>query len=306
MKITHYAMLGIGLFILGCMSMPTKHPFLERVRQAYLVAQANPDIMENAAATLVEAEKAIKQAELAKTDIEIEHASYLADKYIQLAIAQTEQKKAEKQIEALKRENQQILYESRQKELEKALKEAEEKAKAAEMARLEAEQLRLEAEAKAKQAEIAREHAERAKEQMELLEKDLAELHAKFTDRGMVLTIRDVLFETGKADLMPGAMRSLDKLAAFLNKSPSRNILIEGHTDSVGGDAYNLTLSQQRADAVRTALVLRGVDGSRIITKGYGKKYPIASNSTESGRQQNRRVEIIILNEGVLPDSMLR
>jgi outer membrane protein OmpA-like peptidoglycan-associated protein len=116
----------------------------------------------------------------------------------------------------------------------------------------------------------------------------------------------DVLFEFDRAELLPGAYRTIDKLVAFLKKYPNRNVLIEGHTDSIGTADYNLDLSQRRADAVRIALVEGNIRMSRINTKGYGKSYPVASNTTEAGRQRNRRVEIIILDEEVRGETMLR
>jgi outer membrane protein OmpA-like peptidoglycan-associated protein len=105
---------------------------------------------------------------------------------------------------------------------------------------------------------------------------------------------------------MPGAMFTMDKLALFLKKYPKRNVLVEGHTDSQGSETYNLGLSQRRADSVRNALMERGISADRIATKGYGEKFPVASNAAAAGRQQNRRVEIIILDEGVSPEKMLR
>jgi outer membrane protein OmpA-like peptidoglycan-associated protein len=80
----------------------------------------------------------------------------------------------------------------------------------------------------------------------------------------------------------------------------------EGHTDSVGSEEFNLALSQRRADAVKEVLTAKGVSPERILTKGYGKQFPVASNDTESGRQLNRRVEVLILNEGVDPETMVR
>ena len=126
------------------------------------------------------------------------------------------------------------------------------------------------------------------------LEQELSELKAKKTDRGFVLTLGDVLFATGKADLMPGAQRTIDQLAAFLNKYPNKNVNVEGHTDSVGSEAYNMTLSQHRAESVRSAIMARGISPDRITAKGFGELYPVASNDNPAGRQQNRRVEILI------------
>ena len=118
----------------------------------------------------------------------------------------------------------------------------------------------------------------------------------------------DVLFATGKATLFPGAIGTTNRLANFLKKYPDRNVLIEGHTDSVGGEEYNLGLSAKRADSVREQLLAEGVGPARIFTKGYGKKYPEAGNDndTAAGRQQNRRVEVVILKEGMRPQTQFR
>jgi OOP family OmpA-OmpF porin len=150
---------------------------------------------------------------------------------------------------------------------------------------------------------LQKDQAMKAKEQ---LEKELEELRAQKTERGSVLTLGDILFETDKAELLPGAMRTIDKLAEFLRNHPERNIIIEGHTDNTGSATYNLGLSQRRADGVRGVLLERGINSERIVTKGYGQEFPVATNSTSAGRQQNRRVEIIILDEGVSPEKMLR
>ena len=120
------------------------------------------------------------------------------------------------------------------------------------------------------------------------------QLKATQTPRGLVLTLGDVLFDTGRAELNPGAGRKLDQLAQFLNQHKDRRVQIDGFTDSVGTDAYNEDLSRRRAEAVKSALLVRGIDASRIGTEGYGKGYPVASNSNSGGRQLNRRVEVVI------------
>ena len=119
--------------------------------------------------------------------------------------------------------------------------------------------------------------------------------------RDLLLTLGDVLFDTGRAELKPGAATKIDQLAQFLTEHPDRRVEIDGFTDSVGSDAYNEELSQRRADAVKAALLTRGVDPSRIATEGYGKAYPVASNSDSGGRQLNRRVEVVIGNDGNQP-----
>ena len=157
----------------------------------------------------------------------------------------------------------------------------------------ESDQVRLATEARVREAEAQARAAEQAKGAA--LAKELASLRAQQTDRGLVLTIGDVLFDAGKTSVGPGAQRSIDKLAEFLKTYPKRNVLIEGHSDSLGNEEFNLKLSQQRADAVRDLLVARGITSQRIRTKGYGAKFPIVDNDTSVGRQQNRRVEVLVL-----------
>ncbi|MBK1691718.1 hypothetical protein CKO33_06010 [Ectothiorhodospira mobilis] len=117
------------------------------------------------------------------------------------------------------------------------------------------------------------------------------------TARGMVLTLGDVLFDTGKAELKPGAARMIQRLSDFLAANPGYKAIIEGHTDSTGDPAFNRQLSRQRAQSVQEALVRKGISPDRIIARGLGSDYPIATNETFAGRQKNRRVEIILSDE---------
>lgn len=129
------------------------------------------------------------------------------------------------------------------------------------------------------------------------LEAQLRELNAKKTARGLVVTIGDVLFETGNAQLRSGGTHDVEKLAGFLKRNPQRQALIEGFTDSVGSESSNLALSNRRAEAVRSAIVDLGVGRDRLRTEGYGEAYPVAGNDSSSGRQMNRRVEIIVSDD---------
>ncbi|MBK1673322.1 hypothetical protein CKO35_08360 [Ectothiorhodospira shaposhnikovii] len=130
------------------------------------------------------------------------------------------------------------------------------------------------------------------------LQRQIEAMNAKPTDRGLVLTLGDLLFATGRSELRDGAVRNLDQLAVFLREHPERTAIIEGHTDSVGSATTNARLSQQRADSVKRYLVRQGVDANRLHAAGRGQDYPVAENNTVSGRQQNRRVEIIISDAG--------
>ncbi len=177
---------------------------------------------------------------------------------------------------------------------------------AAEARAAEVEQARAQVAAKAREVDMARSQATAAQAQAAALSRELSELKATETGRGLVLTVGSTYFATGKADLTPGVQQSADKLAEFLKKNPKRDVLIEGHSDNTGSEALNLKLSQERADAVKDLLVARGIAANRITTKGYGMKHPIVANDTPAGRQQNRRVEVVVLNEGATAQSVGR
>lgn len=137
-----------------------------------------------------------------------------------------------------------------------------------------------------------------ARRETEALQAQLKELQAESTERGMVLTLGDVLFDSGEATLKPGAMRTIDKIADFMHEYPDHTVVVEGHTDSMGDEQFNQKLSENRAFAVRSGLQQRGIASHRVSTRGYGESLPIASNDTTAGRQENRRVEVIFPNLG--------
>ncbi len=261
----------VVLVIAGCATEPITTKSLQQARSAYAKIQADPKISANAQVASYEAAQALQQAEQAKDVPTQEHLAYIAEKKAQTAVAVAEKSMAEKEVQRLAKEKDQVLLKSRELEADKARKEA-----------------------RAKEQKLAQAEAE------------IAELKGKLTDRGIVLTLGDVLFATGRATLMPGGLQTVDRLANFLQKYPDRNVLIEGHTDSVGRAEYNMGLSQRRADAVRKALMDRGIGAERITTKGYGESYPVASNKTAAGRQENRRVEVVVLNPGVSAETVTR
>ena len=123
------------------------------------------------------------------------------------------------------------------------------------------------------------------------------------TSRGLVISLSDVLFDVDKATIKPGAERSLERIAAVLKQYPDHDIAVEGHTDASGSDEYNQNLSEQRAAAVLAQLVLGGIERERITSRGLGESTPVATNATAAGRQQNRRVEVVVLGAGTLSEA---
>jgi len=283
------------LFIAGCgpsqKEMMAKDQ-MDRAKKVYAEAKANPNVEAYAPMELQEAGKAVQEAEKAKEAEDILQMGYIAERKTQFAVTTADGKVAERDIDKLN--------------VEKAEMNARKQTLEAERARM-AAAAETEKAAKAKSAaEMEAAKAAKAKAESDQLMKELASLKAQQTERGIVLTIGDVLFATGKADLSANADKSVAKLADFLKKNPNRNVLIEGHTDSVGKDDSNLALSQKRADSVKAKLVAGGIEAGRITTVGYGKKFPVASNDTKAGKAQNRRVDVIILNEGVKAESQMR
>lgn len=315
---------ALALFLIaGCGPSRVAKEQLDTARKTYAQAKADPEVAALAPVQLAEAERAVREAEQAGRSSDMLHLGYLAEQKSRIAMTVAEGKAAERDAQKLNTETAELIAQKqrldRQRELERrqALTDAErarlsaaEEAERAARARLEAEEARLAARTEAERAALAAKEAEEARlareADVEALMQELSELKAQQTERGIVLTMGDVLFAFGKADLSPKAHRSVDKLAAFLQKYPNRSVLIEGHTDSVGSEEYNLGLSRRRAESVKAKLALDGVDPGRITTMGYGKKFPAFSNDTAANRALNRRVDVIILHEGVDPKTQFR
>jgi outer membrane protein OmpA-like peptidoglycan-associated protein len=210
--------------------------------------------------------------------------------------AQKEAEAAKAQAEAAKAEAQQAAQEAARQ------KEEAEKAKAEAIA----QQQQLAAEtAKAQQAaaqsDQLRQQAENEKQELRarLLKQLNSILSTRDTARGLIANMSDVLFKTGSFELAPGARERLAKVSGILLAYPTLHVQIEGHTDSVGTDEYNQTLSEKRAGAVRDYFVQQGISADSIEAKGFGKTVPIASNETAEGRQQNRRVELVLSGDAI-------
>jgi outer membrane protein OmpA-like peptidoglycan-associated protein len=173
---------------------------------------------------------------------------------------------------------------------------------AAQAAQLQAQAAQQQALTAQQQAQAAQDAAARAEADKQALRAALLDqfnriLPTTDTPRGLQVNMADVLFAFGKFDLQPPAREALAKFTGIVLAHPGLHLAVEGYTDSVGSDTFNQTLSEQRANTVRAYLVGQGLDPNSITATGYGKSNPVASNDTPSGRQQNRRVEIIISGE---------
>jgi outer membrane protein OmpA-like peptidoglycan-associated protein len=285
------AVLSLG--VAGCGGLPDRIDSVEQARESIAEVSNEPLAGRVAGQELQAARDALASADEAYDEGEpiqlIEHRAYVAQRYADISRELVSEAQAREEVERGEAERNRIIAEARTREAQAAQRAAEETAR----------ELELQTRAVSEQSQAADAAQARARN----LERELEELQAEETDRGLVLTLGDVLFETGQATLMPGALTTVDRLAQFMGDYPERTVRIEGHTDSVGSDTLNQQLSEQRAAAVRDALVARGVDTRRIQTVGYGEARPIASNDTSGGRQQNRRIEVVVSgDEAGAPD----
>ncbi|MCB1581872.1 MAG: OmpA family protein [Marinicella sp.] len=177
-----------------------------------------------------------------------------------------------------------------------ALELASQKANEAEIKQAELEAAKAYAKKQEKVAALAKQEADLAFEEIDALRRQLESLAARETAEGMVMTLGDFVFDSASANIKQAAIDNFHKILEFIDGYPDRSIRIEGHTDSSGSEAFNLDLSQDRADAVKNLLIEYGIDSLRIEAVGMGESMPIADNNTEAGKAKNRRVEIIILN----------
>jgi outer membrane protein OmpA-like peptidoglycan-associated protein len=249
---------------------------LVHARTAVGTAQADPNAQKYAALDVEAAKKQLDIAEAAAMrhdEPAIAQPAYLAVQTARLAEARGAAKADDARVAAGQGERDRIQLAARTRDVDAARSAADSANQAA-------------------NAAIGQRDA--ATEQAARLQAEVDQLKATPTPRGLVLTLGDVLFDTGRAQLNPGSARKLDQLGQFLTDHPERRVQIDGFTDSVGTESYNQDLSQRRADAVKFALISRGINSSRISSQGYGRGFPVADNADSGGRQLNRRVEVVI------------
>lgn len=278
LRYTKILLPSVVLILITACSVSTTKPYgAESVREKLTQLQADSQLASRAQVAIKEAETATRVAEQPEKDKALAaHRVYMADHKVDIAMAVAQSRFLEDQRKDLIAQRESARLDSRTREADRA----HEDAKAAN-----------------EDARAANENAALARQRNADLQQQLVELNAEKTERGMVITLGDLLFETGKSELKSSTVSNLDKLSAFLTENQDRTLIIEGYTDNVGSDEYNLGLSQRRAESVQLYLVKKGIASDRMIVSGKGETGPVATNDSPMGRQQNRRVEV------VLPDS---
>jgi len=284
-----------SLLLAACATAPVKPEGAMEARAKLTALQSDPDLAARAPVAMKQAEVAVRAAEAPEPNMELsQYRVFMADRKVDIAAAMARTSLAEDQRVGLTQQRDKARLDSRTREADAAAgKLASARVDLANQ-KSDADAARNEADAARTAADAARMSAADAAQQSAELQRQLDDLQAKQTDRGMVLTLGDVLFSSGKADLKVGATSNLNRLVTFLNRYPDRTVIIEGYTDSIGGADYNLGLSQRRADSVKSYLAEQGIGAMRLTASGKGLNDPVAGNDSDAGRQRNRRVEVII------------
>jgi len=319
---TFAVMVFTSFVLFACASTPSSPSGAAAARSKLNALQSDANLAPLVRVEIRDADAAVKLAEqpLPSTEGALgEHRVFMADRQVEIARAKAATRYAEVERARFAEEREAARLAARTLEADNARDDADYARADANRARDDANEARddasrasADASRASADANRARDDAERARlaanaaksdaaadaaSQAAELQRQIDALEAQATDRGLVLTLGDVLFATGSSQLQGGASTRLNKLVTFLNQYPERTVLIEGHTDSIGNADYNQGLSQQRADSVRNYLTQQGIGSQRLSASGLGLTQPVADNSSSAGRQQNRRVEIIIENQ---------
>ncbi|AKS42709.1 OmpA family protein [Wenzhouxiangella marina] len=319
--------LAVALVALAaCAPPPREDTALDNLRADLEQFRANTTLSSLVPLALADAERAVREASVeGLNDIELAHYILIAEKRLEIARASAFRAQAQSEINQLEAERTELLLRASRLEVEQARREAEqarmestavreeiertrrdamtaeelreEASRREAAAREEAEAARRLAEAQANEIELARREAELATEAADSLRRRLELMELRQTDRGVVVTLGDVLFEVGQTNLQPEARTNLEDVVELLQSEPDKRIRIEGHTDSSGPADVNQRISLERAEAVRDELAAMGIDAGRIQAVGMGEDFPIASNDTADGRSRNRRVDVILLDD---------
>ncbi|MGM9486836.1 OmpA family protein [Ideonella sp. YS5] len=260
--------------VAACSTTAEPNRTLDRAHADYRALQADQQAMLLSPTEMSQASEALRTADAAWTQSarspNVEHLAYLARQRVAIARETTATRTWEKATTTAKAGS------------------------VADKARSDVTAAREKTQQKSDQLAVAQAGAQQDRARSTDLEMQLKDLNAKQTDRGDIVSLGDLLFDTNRSEMLGAGQRDLSRLAAFFKMHPKRTALIEGFTDSQGDREANVGLSQRRALSVRDALVEQGVPADRLSARGYGDAYPVASNATSSGRQMNRRVEIVL------------
>ena len=291
--------LAIVAVMLGaCSSMPDRNAALDQARSRFNLAQGDSQVAALAPDELSRAGESLRVADKAWTDgnspVTVDHLAYMANHRVTIAQETASSKASQTIVANAGAERDRMRLESRTMEAESAkrdlnVSEQNSAMKSNQLANASASATATAAATALREQESAMRNAAAIND----LQTQLSELNAKKTDRGMVVTLGDVLFATGDAKLLAAGSNSMVKLAEAFKSNPQRKATIEGYTDSVGAPNANYTLSERRASSVMTALTNLGVPADRLSTRAHGEESPVADNGTAVGRQMNRRVEIV-------------
>ncbi len=307
--------LAVVALLSACGSTPKATVLLNEIQGEYRMAQNNPNVTTYASLEMKQAGEAMAQADAAAnnrdSDEKIDKLAYLARQKIALAQEVTKTKIAQAEVANAGKERDQVRLDMRTNEANAANIKTDQAKQAAVLAQNDA--ARAQQQTQVAQVDAAKAQLDAAKAQADAansqratqeaqtrnaqLEAQLADLAAKKTDRGMVITLGDVLFGTDLSRLTSDGVITVQKLAKVMELNPQRHVLIEGFADSTGAAPYNQLLSERRANAVQQSLLDMGVARDRVATRGFGENYPVAANDTAPNRQMNRRVEIVLSDD---------
>lgn len=278
----------------ACSSTPLQNSALDQARARLNAAQAQPQTVKMAAEELARASESLRRGDqaLARGDgtAEVNHLAYMALQQVVIAEETATSRNAQAVVAGAgaERDRMRLALRTREADVAQAQKASAEQASAVKSVQL----AQAEANTQAERDRVARRDSK-----VSDLESQLRDLNARETDRGTVVTLGDVLFDTGASNLRPTGQRSMAQLAAFMKRHPDRRASIEGYTDSMGSTVANQALSDRRAHSVMSALMQLGVSGDQLSTLGFGEDRPVAGNDTAGGRQMNRRVEVVFAHQ---------